>query len=166
MATHTNKKLSTTILILSLLFFSTFATACVPCTPTKKPPPVKPPTVKPPTVKPPTVKPPTVKPPTVKPPTVKPPTVKPPTVYPSCPKDTLKLGACVDVLGLVNVVIGGDPYAKCCTLLEGLSDLEAAACLCTVIKANALGLNLKVPVALSVLANACGKNLPSGYQCA
>ncbi|XP_047322624.1 14 kDa proline-rich protein DC2.15-like [Impatiens glandulifera] len=136
MAIHTNKKLSSTILILSILFFSTFASASVPCAPTKKPHPIKPSPI------------------------------KPPPVYPSCPKDTLKLGACVDVLGLVNVVLGGNPYAKCCTLIEGLTDLEAAACLCTVVKVNALGIKLKVPITLSVLVNACGKNLPSGYKCA
>ncbi|XP_047324094.1 14 kDa proline-rich protein DC2.15-like [Impatiens glandulifera] len=144
MATH-NKNLSTTILILSLLFFSTFASACVPCTHTKPPP---------------------IKPPPIKPPPIKPPPIKPPPVHPSCPKDTLKLGTCVDALGLVNVIIGGDPYAKCCTLLDGLADLEAAACLCTVIKANVLGIHLEVPVALSLLVNACGKNLPPDYTCA
>ncbi|KAJ6856398.1 14 kDa proline-rich protein DC2.15-like [Populus alba x Populus x berolinensis] len=70
---------------------------------------------------------------------------------PTCPRDTLKLGACADILGLVNVVVGSPPYSKCCPLLEGLADLEAALCLCTAIKANVLGINLNVPVALSIL---------------
>ncbi|KAK4425469.1 Lipid transfer protein EARLI 1 [Sesamum alatum] len=54
----------------------------------------------------------------------------------------------------------------CCTLIEGLADLEAAVCLCTAIKASVLGINLNVPVSLSLLLNYCGKKAPSGFQCA
>ncbi|XP_057427286.1 14 kDa proline-rich protein DC2.15-like [Lotus japonicus] len=99
------------------------------------------------------------------------PTPKPkpkPTPAPAgkCPKDTLKLGACADLLGLVNVVLGSPASSKCCALLEGLADLEAAVCLCTAVKANVLGINLNVPVTLSVLLSACQKTVPSGFQCA
>ncbi|KAH6804744.1 Bifunctional inhibitor/lipid-transfer protein/seed storage 2S albumin superfamily protein [Perilla frutescens var. frutescens] len=91
---------------------------------------------------------------------------KTPPVNPFCPRDTLKLGVCADVLGLVNVVIGDPPSGeKCCALLEGLADLEVAACLCTAIKANVLGINLNVPVALSVLVSACQKTIPPGFKC-
>ncbi|CAA2992552.1 14 kDa proline-rich protein DC2.15-like [Olea europaea var. sylvestris] len=83
-----------------------------------------------------------------------------------CPRDTLKLGACVDLLGLVNVVVGTLPSDKCCAVLAGLADLEVAACLCTAIKANVLGINLNVPVALSVLVSACGNTIPPGFKCA
>ncbi|CAK9180122.1 unnamed protein product [Ilex paraguariensis] len=76
---------------------------------------------------------------------------KAPPVNPFCPRDTLKLGVCADLLGLVNLVVGSPPTSKCCAVLEGLADLEVAACLCTAIKANVLGINLNVPVALSVL---------------
>ncbi|KAG9452370.1 hypothetical protein H6P81_005274 [Aristolochia fimbriata] len=72
-----------------------------------------------------------------------------------CPRDTLKLGVCADVLGLVNIVVGSPPTLPCCTLLQGLVDLEAAVCLCTAIKANILGLNLNIPVSLSLLLNTC-----------
>ncbi|KAI5673356.1 hypothetical protein M9H77_13720 [Catharanthus roseus] len=90
---------------------------------------------------------------------------KAPPVNPFCPRDTLKLGACVNVLGLVNVVVGTPPYGDCCAVLEGLADLEAAACLCTAIKAGVLGINLTVPVALSALVSACGRTIPPGFQC-
>lgn len=84
-----------------------------------------------------------------------------------CPKDTLKLGVCADVLGLVNLAFGSQPKSKCCELLEGLVDLQAAVCLCTAIKANVLGvLKLDVPVALTLLVNACGKQVPDGFKCA
>lgn len=94
------------------------------------------------------------------------PTPKAPPVNPFCPRDTLKLGVCADVLGLVNVVIGSPPSGeKCCALLEGLADLEVAACLCTAIKANVLGINLNIPVALSALVSACQKTIPPGFKC-
>ncbi|KAK1550688.1 hypothetical protein Q3G72_023168 [Acer saccharum] len=84
-----------------------------------------------------------------------------------CPKDTLKLGACVDLLGLVNIVVGSPPSgSKCCALLQGLADLEAALCLCTAIKANVLGINLNVPVSLSLILSSCQKTVPEGFQCA
>ncbi|XP_057791037.1 14 kDa proline-rich protein DC2.15-like [Salvia miltiorrhiza] len=83
------------------------------------------------------------------------------------PKDTLKLGVCADLLNdLVHLVVGTPPKTPCCTLIEGLADLEAAVCLCTAIKAKVLGINLNVPVSLSLLLNYCGKKLPSGFQCA
>ncbi|KAF2603547.1 hypothetical protein F2Q70_00025334 [Brassica cretica] len=51
--------------------------------------------------------------------------------------------------------------------LKGLVDLEAAARLCTALKANVLGIKLNVPVSLSLLLNACGRKTPRGstYQC-
>lgn len=84
-----------------------------------------------------------------------------------CPIDTLKLGVCANVLGnLLGLVIGNPPKKPCCTLIQGVADLEAAVCLCTAIKANILGINLNVPLSLSLLLNVCGKKVPSGFQCA
>lgn len=82
-----------------------------------------------------------------------------------CPKDTLKFGVCVDLLGIVNLPIGSPISSKCCALLAGLVDLEAALCLCTVIKANVLGINLNVPLTLSLLISACQKSVPPGFVC-
>ncbi|ESW33192.1 hypothetical protein PHAVU_001G050300 [Phaseolus vulgaris] len=93
------------------------------------------------------------------------PKASPPPPSGKCPKDTLKLGACADILGLVNIVVGSPVSSKCCALLSGLADLEAALCLCTAIKANVLGINLNVPITLSVLLSACQKTVPSGFQC-
>ncbi|KAK1305329.1 hypothetical protein QJS10_CPB11g00381 [Acorus calamus] len=101
-----------------------------------------------------------------KPPHPKP--IKPPVVvpkYPTCPRDALKFGICADLLGLVNMVAGSQLNTPCCSLLAGLADLEAAACLCTAIKANVLGINLNVDVSLSVLLNACGCKPPAGFNC-
>ncbi|KAJ1428643.1 Hydrophobic seed protein [Sesbania bispinosa] len=82
----------------------------------------------------------------------------------TCPIDALKLGVCAKVLNLVNVKLGSPPTLPCCNLIQGLADLEAAACLCTALKANVLGINLNVPISLSVILNNCGKN-NSGFQC-
>ncbi|XP_074264927.1 14 kDa proline-rich protein DC2.15-like [Silene latifolia] len=84
-----------------------------------------------------------------------------------CPIDTLKLGVCANVLnGLVDVIIGVPPKSHCCHLLEGLTDLNAALCLCTAIKADLLGIHLDVAVSLSLLLNYCGKSgVPSGFKC-
>ncbi|XP_022737073.1 14 kDa proline-rich protein DC2.15-like [Durio zibethinus] len=83
-----------------------------------------------------------------------------------CPRDALKLGVCANVLGLVNVTVGSPPVQPCCSLIQGLADLEAAVCLCTAIKANILGINLNIPISLSLLLNVCSMNAPSGFQCA
>ncbi|KAK4274448.1 hypothetical protein QN277_017664 [Acacia crassicarpa] len=82
-----------------------------------------------------------------------------------CPLDTLKLGVCADILGLVNVVVGSPPTSHCCPLLAGLANLEAALCLCTAIKANVLGINLNVPLSLSLILSSCQKSVPSGFKC-
>ena len=83
-----------------------------------------------------------------------------------CSLDLLKLGVCADVLGLIKAHVGTPPALPCCSLLQGLVDLEAAVCLCTAIKANVLGITLDIPVKLSLIVNYCGKNLPSGFICA
>ncbi|KAF9596857.1 hypothetical protein IFM89_013923 [Coptis chinensis] len=85
----------------------------------------------------------------------------------TCPRDALKLGVCANLLGgLVTVQVGSPPDIPCCTLIKGLVDLEAAVCLCTAIRANVLGINLNVPLSLSLLLNTCGKKAPTGFQCA
>ncbi|CAN1748116.1 Lipid transfer protein EARLI 1 [Linum perenne] len=83
-----------------------------------------------------------------------------------CPIDVLKLGVCADVLGsLLKLKIGNPPVKPCCSLINGLVDLEAAVCLCAAIKANLLGINLNVPLCLGLLLNVCDKKVPSGFQC-
>uniref|UniRef100_A0A059CH06 Bifunctional inhibitor/plant lipid transfer protein/seed storage helical domain-containing protein n=1 Tax=Eucalyptus grandis TaxID=71139 RepID=A0A059CH06_EUCGR len=90
-----------------------------------------------------------------------------PTAAASCPENALKLGVCLDLLGsLVNVTVGTPPKEPCCSLIQGLADLEAAVCLCTAIRADVLGLHLDVPLSLSLLLNVCSKKVPPGFQCA
>ncbi|CAH2046141.1 unnamed protein product [Thlaspi arvense] len=83
--------------------------------------------------------------------------------YPTC-KNALKLKVCANVLDLVKISLPSS--SKCCSLINGLVDLEAAVCLCTALKANLLGIKLNVPISLSAILNHCGKKVPSGYKCA
>ncbi|CAG7894112.1 unnamed protein product [Brassica rapa] len=83
-----------------------------------------------------------------------------------CPRDTVKFGVCGSWLGLVHEVIGTPPSQECCSLVKGLADLEAALCLCTALKTSLLGVApVKLPVALTLLLNSCGKTLPQGFVC-
>ncbi|XP_062217502.1 14 kDa proline-rich protein DC2.15-like [Phragmites australis] len=97
------------------------------------------------------------------------PTPATPTPTPSsfgrCPRDALKLGVCANVLGLIKAKVGTPPALPCCSLLQGLVDLEAAVCLCTAIKANVLGIQLNLPIDLSLILNYCGKTAPTGFKC-
>lgn len=142
-------------------------------------PPVKPPVELPPIGVPPVTVPPVVKPPIGLPPIGIPPVTVPPVVTPSpkgkkpcppstkatCPINTLKLGACVDLLGgLVHIGLGDPAVNECCPILHGLAELEAAACLCTTLKVKLLNLKIYVPLALQLLVT-CGKNPPPGYTC-
>lgn len=84
----------------------------------------------------------------------------------SCPRDALKLGVCANVLnGPIGAVVGSPPDHPCCSVLEGLLNLEVAVCLCTAIKANILGINLNIPISLSLILNACEKTPPSDFLC-
>ncbi|XVE71499.1 hypothetical protein DITRI_Ditri10aG0155700 [Diplodiscus trichospermus] len=132
------------------------------------PPIVKPPINLPPITVPPIVKPPINLPPVTVPPITKPPSGKPcptPPATATCPIDTLKLGACVDLLGgLVHIGLGDPVVNECCPVLSGLVELEAAVCLCTTLKLKLLNLNIFVPLALQLLVT-CGKTPPPGYTC-
>ncbi|XP_010250206.1 PREDICTED: 14 kDa proline-rich protein DC2.15-like [Nelumbo nucifera] len=126
------------LVFFTLLCSAAFSSACVPCNPKPNPSPKFPPNLPP----------------------------KSPPANPFCPRDTLKLGACSELLGgLVNHVAGTPPSSKCCTLLDGLVDAEAAACICTVIKENAFGIKLEWSVAFSMLVSACKKSIPPGFKC-
>ncbi|XP_039047552.1 putative lipid-binding protein AIR1 [Hibiscus syriacus] len=77
----------------------------------------------------------------------------------------LNLGVCLDVLGLVNVELGNVPVKPCCSLIQGLADLEAAVCLCTALRARVLGININLPISLSLVLNSCGRSVPTEYIC-
>ncbi|KAK6783168.1 hypothetical protein RDI58_020965 [Solanum bulbocastanum] len=126
------------VLTLNILFFTMVSSTNVPCPPPPHPKPHYPT-----------------------------PTPSTPSSKGKCPKDTLNLNACANLLGdLLHLVIGSSPAkSKCCSLIEGLVDLDAAVCLCTALKANLLGINLNIPLSLNLLLNNCGKYAPKSFQC-
>ncbi|KAK8500187.1 hypothetical protein V6N13_076326 [Hibiscus sabdariffa] len=127
----------------------------------KLPPVEIPPILKPPIDLPPV----TVPPVTTKPPSGKGKPCPSPPTKDTCPIDTLKLGACVDLLGgLVHIGLGDPVVNQCCPVLAGLAELEAAVCLCTTLKLKVLNLKTYVPLALQLLVT-CGKTPPPGYTC-
>ncbi|CAA0394935.1 putative lipid-binding protein AIR1 [Arabidopsis thaliana] len=82
----------------------------------------------------------------------------------TCP---IQISTCANVLNLVDLTLGNPPVKPCCSLIQGLADLEAAACLCTALKASILGIvNINLPINLSVLLNVCSRNAPKSFQCA
>ncbi|XP_010555467.1 PREDICTED: putative lipid-binding protein AIR1B [Tarenaya hassleriana] len=88
------------------------------------------------------------------------------TTYPTCSKDSLQISACANVLNLVSLTIGSSSYQQCCSLINGLADLEAAVCLCSSLKLSVLGITVDTNAQISLILNACrGSSLPSGFQC-
>ncbi|XP_060215705.1 lipid transfer protein EARLI 1-like [Lycium barbarum] len=100
--------------------------------------------------------------------TPKPSTTPTPSSKGKCPQDALKLRVCANLLNdLLHLIVHSSPaQTPCCSLIQGLADLDAAVCLCTAIKANVLGINLDVPLSINLLLNNCGKYVPENFQCA
>ncbi|KAG5616616.1 hypothetical protein H5410_016440 [Solanum commersonii] len=73
----------------------------------------------------------------------------------------------LNLLFFALVGVGSPSTMPCCSLIQVLTDLEAAVCLCTAIRANELGINLNVPFSLGLILNTCGINPPSptGFTC-
>ncbi|GAY66337.1 hypothetical protein CUMW_247930 [Citrus unshiu] len=89
----------------------------------------------------------------------------------SCPKNILKLDACVDLLnGLAKVNLGElvpTPNHPCCSLLGDLVRVQARVCLCTSLKLNVLDLiKLDIPkLSVNLLLNQCRPKVPRDYKC-
>jgi hypothetical protein len=88
------------------------------------------------------------------------------TWYGRCPMDALKLGLCANVLDLIKAKARVPNNESCCLLLGGLVELDAGLCLCTAIKSNVLGINLNIPINLSLVLNLCSKDVPTGFSAA
>ncbi|CAN6277127.1 unnamed protein product [Urochloa humidicola] len=82
-----------------------------------------------------------------------------------CPRDAVKLGACVGVLGAAGLQAGAPLGSKCCDVVQGLAAAEAAACFCTTIKETVLGIPTEWTVGVGALASACKTEMPDGFKC-
>ncbi|KAF8651353.1 hypothetical protein HU200_063610 [Digitaria exilis] len=85
--------------------------------------------------------------------------------YLGCPRDAIKLGACVGALGAAGLQAGAELGSKCCDVVQGLAAAEVAACFCTTIKETVLGIPTEWDVGVGVLASACKTELPDGFKC-
>nr|CAB3485951.1 unnamed protein product [Digitaria exilis] len=85
--------------------------------------------------------------------------------YLGCPRDAIKLGACVGALGAAGLQAGAELGSKCCDAVQGLAAAEVAACFCTTIKESVLGIPTEWDVGVGVLASACKTELPDGFKC-
>ncbi|CAF1917017.1 unnamed protein product, partial [Brassica napus] len=85
----------------------------------------------------------------------------------TCPRNALQIGACTNVLNAIDLTLGNPPppVPPCCSLIAGLADLDAAVCLCTALDVNVLGINVHLPIDISVLFNACSRFAPPSFQC-
>ncbi|KAL0826557.1 hypothetical protein Bca101_050234 [Brassica carinata] len=85
----------------------------------------------------------------------------------TCPRNALQIGAFTNVLNAIDLTLGNPPppVPPCCSLIAGLADLEAAVCLCTALEVNVLGINVHLPIDISVLFHACSRFAPPSFQC-
>ncbi|KAK7260175.1 hypothetical protein RIF29_25999 [Crotalaria pallida] len=82
-----------------------------------------------------------------------------------CSKNLLDLAICTPLLHL-PISIDNPLSNPCCSTLLGLLDVELSLCLCLAIKANILGINVNLPVALNLLLDTCKIQNPINFQCA
>ncbi|KAJ0243174.1 Hydrophobic seed protein domain-containing protein [Hirschfeldia incana] len=80
-----------------------------------------------------------------------------------CPTNTLQFGLCVNVLNVVDLTVGTPLVQPCCSLVQGLVALDAAACLCKALHLSILGINLTAD--LTVLLRSCNIHGAQGFQC-
>ncbi|XP_074271001.1 putative lipid-binding protein At4g00165 [Silene latifolia] len=72
----------------------------------------------------------------------------------NCETDIQSFGVCVM------------PSPQCCTLVNSMTEVQAAQCLCNALKASVFGLvKVKVNVPLIYLLSGCGQSLPQGFKC-
>ncbi|XP_013619913.1 PREDICTED: putative lipid-binding protein AIR1 [Brassica oleracea var. oleracea] len=85
----------------------------------------------------------------------------------TCPRNALQIGACTNVLNAIDFTLRSPPppVPPCCWLIAGLADLEAAVCLCTALDVNVLGINVHLPIDISILFHACSRFAPQSFQC-
>ncbi|CAF2141487.1 unnamed protein product [Brassica napus] len=71
------------------------------------------------------------------------------------------------MLNAIDLTLGNPPppVPRCCSLIAGFADLEAAVCLCTVLDVNVLSINVHLPIDISALFNACSRFAPPSFLC-
>ncbi|CAH2042783.1 unnamed protein product [Thlaspi arvense] len=84
-----------------------------------------------------------------------------PSPSPTCSINNLQVkGLCAKFL------LPGSSNLPCCSLISGLANIEAAACLCTSLKApHPITLNINATAPVNSVLRGCGKNSPPNFTC-
>ncbi|CAH2042785.1 unnamed protein product [Thlaspi arvense] len=92
-----------------------------------------------------------------------------PSPSPTCSINNLQVkGLCAKFLlpGLLNITVTVPPTSPCCSLISGLANIEAAACLCTSLKLPPpITLNINATAPVNSVLRGCGKNSPPNFTC-
>ncbi|KAJ4912519.1 putative lipid-binding protein AIR1 [Raphanus sativus] len=85
----------------------------------------------------------------------------------TCPKNALQLKPCIDgIIKQDQLNFGDRVLTPCCSLIhDGLSDLEAVACLCTALKEGIRSFVPNFPTSITALFAFCGKKAPKDIKC-
>ncbi|XP_058746673.1 pEARLI1-like lipid transfer protein 3 [Vicia villosa] len=94
-------------------------------------------------------------------------TAAPPSSQGQCPIDASKLGVCCSVISHIIITNSRSNDNNCCELIDDLTDLEAATCICITLKAKAAVLGKKFDITndIGVILNTCQKTIPPEYKC-
>ncbi|KAL1320465.1 hypothetical protein AAHE18_14G058800 [Arachis hypogaea] len=94
-----------------------------------------------------------------------PPMATPPPPPPSCPVNTIRSSGCLGALNNTIGIGGPSPSSACCSVLGGLVDINADACVCTAIKTYQLPLLPNNTAYVDAVVRACGIQTTPGFQC-
>ncbi|CAN8325594.1 unnamed protein product [Cochlearia groenlandica] len=92
---------------------------------------------------------------------------QPPVAQPLvCPISLRELGVCVDLFGLVAIIINPTRLARCCDLLAGVGAPRASICACDAARISILGL-LNINARVDRLLSRCPASIrpPNGVNC-
>ncbi|CAN6232751.1 unnamed protein product [Urochloa humidicola] len=85
-----------------------------------------------------------------------------------CGVSTASLGACTSALRPVfRAKVAASPVQPCCSLVNGLANAEAAACLCSAVRAAVVSIRgspVNFPLYFGFVLNNCGRRAP-GFTC-
>ncbi|CAN8325596.1 unnamed protein product [Cochlearia groenlandica] len=80
-----------------------------------------------------------------------------------CPISLSELRVCVDLLGLVGIIISPTRLAQCCDLLAGVGAPQASVCACAAARISILGL-LNINARVDRLLRRCPASIRPPYN--
>ncbi|XP_010434044.1 PREDICTED: putative lipid-binding protein AIR1 [Camelina sativa] len=87
----------------------------------------------------------------------------PPPQAPVCPRDSIQLLACINVIRL-SLILNNRTARPCCTLVAGLDVSAASVCICNSIRITALNF-LRINLRVNEVLRLCNLPPPAGFRC-